>query len=148
MYHAYLGRPADPNGLNIFVNFLGKGGTDEAVKAMILGSPEYFARAGSTNAAFLTAVYRDVLGRAVDPSGQQRWSNALNNGASRSAVAAAIVTSMESYQDVVESFYHQFLRRAADPFGLNLFVGALEQEVMDEMVIAKIVGSPEYFMRF
>jgi uncharacterized delta-60 repeat protein len=148
MYHAYLGRQADTAGLNTFVSFLGNGGTDEAVKAMILGSPEYFARAGSTNAAFLTAVYRDVLGRAVDPTGQQNWTNALNNGASRSAVAAAIVTSTETYQDVVESFYHQFLRRAADPFGLNLFVGALEQEVMDEMVIAKIVGSPEYFMRF
>jgi hypothetical protein len=60
-----------------FVQALGSGTTIEQVKALMLGSPEYFQRAGSTNLAFLQALYHAVLNRALDPAGQSGWSAAL-----------------------------------------------------------------------
>jgi hypothetical protein len=60
----------DELGRQIFLQDLGSGTTIEQVKAIMLGSPEYFQRAGSTNLAFLQALYHSVLNRALDPAGQ------------------------------------------------------------------------------
>ncbi len=65
----------------------------------------------------------------------------------REAVATAILASTESDTDEVQSLYQQFLQRAADSTGLADFVAALQQGVMNEVVIAEIVGSAEYFGR-
>src|SRR5262249_662405 len=77
-YRALLGREADPGGLNFFVGFLRSGGTVAQIKAVFLGSAEYFQnRAGGTNDGFVTALYRDVLGRAADAGGRQFFNQVL-----------------------------------------------------------------------
>ena len=53
------------------------------------------SRGGGTNQGFLTAVYQDALGRAIDTSGQTFFTQALAAGASRDQVAAIIVSSVE-----------------------------------------------------
>lgn len=149
LYVQYLHRNVDPGGLNTFVTFLGAGGTVEQAAAFIAGSPEYFqTRGGGSANGFLNALYQDALNRAIDPSGQAAYSQALANNVSRTQVAAAIVTSAEHCRDLVQSFYQSFLGRAADSGGLNVFAGFLLQGARDEDVIAYIVGSPEYFARF
>jgi len=47
----------------------------------------------------------------------------------------------------VEGNYNRFLHRAADPNGLAYFVNQLQGETANEVVIAEIVGSAEYFNR-
>jgi hypothetical protein len=93
----------------------------------------------------LTALYNDVLGRAVDPSGAQVFGNALANGASTAQVAQAVLNSAEADQDFVQSAYAQFLRRGSDPSGLNTFVTALEHGQSELSILAAIIGSGEYF---
>jgi hypothetical protein len=147
LYSSLLDRPADDSGLNTFTSFLGNGGTAQQVKAAILGSAEYFQLHGGTNDTFLSAVYQDVLNRSVDASGAQSWALALASGTSRESVAAAILASLESNTDEVQSLYNAMLNRAADPSGLNSFTTALQQGVSEEAAIAGIVGSGEYFAR-
>jgi hypothetical protein len=148
LYQTYFGRLADPSGLAIGVQFLNGGGTAEQLAAFLVSSPEYFQnRAGGTNAGFLNVLYRDALGRAIDPSGQTTYTNALAAGATRGQVAAAIFGSLEYFQDLVQSYYQSFLRRPADPSGLNTYVLDLLHGQPDEAVIVAIVGSPEYFLR-
>jgi N-acetylneuraminic acid mutarotase len=149
-YGQLLGRVADVSGLNASVQFLNAGGTDEQLQAAIAGSAEYFAKAASappmppTNEDFLNALYRDLLGRAIDPSGELAFSTFLANGGSRTQVAAAILSSDEYRTDLIQSYYQRFLNRAADPGGLKTFIGALQSGVSDEQVITAIVGSQEY----
>src|SRR5262249_59796038 len=70
LYQKYLRRDADTGGLNAFVNFLNAGGTVEAATASMVSSDEYFnGPGGGTNAGFLDVLYKDGLGRAVDPAG-------------------------------------------------------------------------------
>jgi hypothetical protein len=153
IYETYLHRQADPVGLNNDLLFLARNPTipgvvdpAEQLRLAVLGSAEYLQTRGSGSAAgFLTAVYNDVLGRAVDPSGAQTFLSALASGASTAQVARAILTSREADQDFVRSDYGQFLRRRADPGGLNTFVSLLlagqpELSVWDDLMI-----SPEYF---
>jgi hypothetical protein len=88
------------------------GGTTEQVESLIAGSAEYFqVRGGGTDLGFLQALYQDALNRAIDPAGQMTFSQALAKGATRAQVAAAVFTSLEFRQDLVESGCHGLAAR-------------------------------------
>ena len=60
-YHRYLGRQADPVGLNTWCEAIRCGReTIVGVEADILASPEYFLRNGNCDREFVVALYRDV----------------------------------------------------------------------------------------
>jgi FG-GAP-like repeat/Domain of unknown function (DUF4214)/FG-GAP repeat len=136
-YRRFLGRPIDPSGL---ANFFGV--PDVQLQAALLGSDEYFVRAGSTNEGFLQAVYRDLLARPLDSSGEQTWTQALNRGSSRTQVAAAILATPEGDARRIDFLFLRFLGRTADASGLASFRG-----LPSEDIIALILGSAEYARR-
>jgi hypothetical protein len=161
LYHALLGRAADASGLNTYVSFLQAGGTVEQVETTLLTSPEFLqSRGAETDSGFLQALYTTVLGRNIDPPGQQFFSQILAAGVSRSLVATLVVNSVEAEQNQVQSYYQRFLRRSADPSGLKGLVDELHRGVQalqpiyvddrggpvirDETIIASILGSDEY----
>jgi hypothetical protein len=148
IYQKLLMRSADPFGLSGWGTFLNQGGTVASLEANILGSPEYFARRGNgTVSGFLSAVYADVLGRSPDPAGQQFWSGKLAAGVTRTNVAAGILASLESDQDLVAGWYPEFLRRPVDPSGLATFTQALQRGFSQEQILIDILSSNEYFNR-
>jgi uncharacterized delta-60 repeat protein len=144
-YGLYLHRTAAPGGLSGWSAFLASGGTYDQMRALILGSAEYLADAGGTNDAFLTAVYRDLLGRGVDPVGSQGWGQVLGNGVDRGAVAAAILRTHEGTGVEIAGLYQGLLHRAPDPTGLASDIAALHQGVPSDLLLAAIAGSDEYF---
>jgi fibronectin type 3 domain-containing protein len=145
-YQRFLRRAADPTGLRVWVNFLNGGGTDEQLEAAIIGSTEYFNnQGGGTNNGFLSALFRDVLNRAIDSVGLSGLGQDLASGMSRQEVAQAVFTSSEARQDLVVGYYQQFLRRPADPVGLAAFTTQLQQGSSDEQIAAILIGSAEYF---
>lgn len=147
-FESYLHRPADPLGLTTFVGALTGGATDETVQADLLGSPEYFQnRGGGTNQGFLDALYPDVLDRPIDPMADVTFLNFLGGGGSRMDVATTLLTSREYDIDLVTGYYNRFLGRPLDMMGQNTFVTELQppNDVTDEVVIAQILGSSEFF---
>ncbi len=145
VYSRFLHRPVDASGLSAWPAFLQAGGTLEQFEADVVGSPEYFqVRGGGTANGFLSVLYQDALGHAVDASGQASWGQALASGMSTGQVAAAVFASTEFKQDLVSGWYQQYLRRSADAAGLNAWVAALQQGTPDYQVIANFLGSAEY----
>jgi hypothetical protein len=145
LYRDWLGREADPDGFYFWVTSLHQGLSVEQFQAGFMGSPEYFSRAGGTDDAFLTAAYRDGLGRPIDPSGQSYYGGLLAQGEARPLVAFSILTSLEAHQGLVSTVYAEFLRRPAEPSGFQFWVTALEQgRLQHQGLIAEIIGSPEY----
>jgi hypothetical protein len=71
-YQAYLGRTTDP-GSYIWVDQLARGASPEEVQAGIVGSDEYYNRAGGTPQAFIQALFRDALGRQPTPGEMDFW---------------------------------------------------------------------------
>lgn len=65
-YLRFLNREPDPQGLNGWTNALLQGAQPAQVLTGILGSQEYYQRAGSTPEGFVVTLYRDLLYR--DPS--------------------------------------------------------------------------------
>jgi hypothetical protein len=148
IYQKMLLRRADASGLTTFTGFLANGGTMEQVQELIAGSAEYFqTRGGGQMNGFLQALYTDGLNRGVDATGQAVFGQALAQGVSRVAVAAALFGSDEYRQDLLQGYYQSYLQRQADSGGLAGFMAALGQGVNDQGVIAAIVGSGEYFQR-
>ncbi|HLJ92666.1 MAG TPA: DUF4214 domain-containing protein [Gemmataceae bacterium] len=145
LYRRILGRSPDDSGNATYTNFLNQGGTAEQVGAFLLGSDEYLKIAGGSNTGFLQAIYPLTLHRPIDSSGAQSWGQALAGGTSRSAVAAAILASLESDQLETEVLYANFLHRSPDPSGLDTFTNLLQRGVPDETVSAILIGSDEYF---
>lgn len=70
-YRTYLGRAPDPSAAP-WVDQLRRGAAPDSVLASILGSDEYYQRAGSTAEGFMRTLFSDVLGRL--PTGRERDS--------------------------------------------------------------------------
>ena len=133
---SYLGRPATQADQTYGLAVLAANGTVEQLKADLLGSPEFYAKAGSTNAGWLSVVYQDVLGRSVDTQGSTDWNQALNAGVSRTTVALAIVSSPEAQQDLVASYFKDLTNAAAPSSNSDIYVNLLQQGVTDQAVAA------------
>src|SRR5665648_215615 len=72
------------------------------------------------------ALYRDVLGRGVDPSGLATWTNyVLTTGSPRDLVAR-LATSRERMNKLVAAQYRLALLREPEPGGLETWVRHLE----------------------
>jgi uncharacterized delta-60 repeat protein len=164
LYMQYLHRSADPAGLATYTAMLAEGATPEQIAAALAGSQEFFQDAGGTNNGFLNALYQDALGRPIDPTGQTSFNQFLANGASRMQVAAILLRSTEYLQNQVQMYYQTFLHRAADASGLSADISELQKtppfaqqplvisdvtapQFTDQLLIASIVGSQEYFSR-
>jgi hypothetical protein len=81
----------------------------------------------------------------VDPTGESNFQQAFDSGAlTTGQIAAQVFGSEEYFADLGQIWYRRFLHRDIDATGLMDVVSALEHGVTDEMIIAGIVGSPEY----
>jgi hypothetical protein len=148
LYQTYLHRQAEPLGLQNAVAFLNAGGTAEQLKGILFDSQEYFQnRAGGTNNGFLTTLYSDLLGRAVDPAGGLFFGQALAQGVSRFTIASIILRSSEAERIQLQSFYLVYLNRPADDAGASFFLDARNAGASTEAVLAAILGSDEFFSR-
>lgn len=144
-YQQLLGRAADSAGLNANMALLLANNTDEFVQAQMASSSEFFLDSGSTNAGFVTALYKDFLNRTPDSSELALWVGYLST-MSRDDVAMQFLGSLDYDKALVGSYYLQFLRRPASSAELNLFANDLNGKALtDEEVIASLIGSDEYF---
>jgi hypothetical protein len=90
-YRTYLGRTPDPSGIVTWVNALNQGTPPDAVLASILGSDEYYQRAGSTPEGFISQLFNDLLHRSPRPGDLDFWVRRMYTE-DRRAIAADILT--------------------------------------------------------
>jgi hypothetical protein len=93
---------------------------------------------------FVDQVYLDVLNRSAQSSDLQKWTNLLNQGASRSQVAGDILSSPEYLTFEVQTAYVSFLHHLPDPVGLSNGTRLLAGGGTEEQLWANLAGSSEY----
>jgi hypothetical protein len=94
-YARYLGRPADPRGLSIWVQHVRSFGAMQA-QAGILGSDEYYARHGYRPEGFVQGLYVDVLGRTPSRREMHSWvSRLMVDGGIRPQLAQEFLTAAQ-----------------------------------------------------
>ncbi|MDZ4781733.1 MAG: Calx-beta domain-containing protein [Planctomycetia bacterium] len=143
MYQKYLGRGSDTAGLSAHLTYLAAGGTWDGLRTTFLGSNEYYRRAGGSANAFLAALYRDVMGRAIDPVGQSEFGRLLRNE-DRDTVAKRLLATDEAQNKKVTDIYDALLDRSASAGEVDFYADLLSRGMREEQVVSAFVASPEY----
>jgi hypothetical protein len=145
-YQRYLGRAPDAGGLAFWLYGMQQGlVTDERLEAGFIGSQEYINNHGGAGAAWVTGMYRDLLGRTPQPDEVAYWVNNLNHGMSTAAVAYGFAASREREGQRVAQDYQVYLGRSADAAGQAYWVNLFLSGATNEDVVAGFMGSAEYY---
>ena len=166
LYLAVFGRQPDAGGHQAWVQriTLGQMGLD-AVAGAFIAAPEFAETYGeTTDEAFLTLLYANVLHRAPDASGLASWLEALEGGMTRARVVllfaespehvAATGTAQAGYDDArdittwaddVFRLYQAIFDRDPDPVGFESWTGALAAGTRSfDQVVSGFMGAPEF----
>jgi hypothetical protein len=146
-YQTLLHRSPDGSGLNSWLNQLNGGQSREAVEAGIVSSHEYFATHGDNNAAWLTNLYQDLLGRSPDANGFADWLNRLAGGESTYQVALGFATSTERELRLVGADYRAILGRALEAEAIDNWMSTVQASANREQVVIDIVSSDEFYLK-
>ncbi|HVS43907.1 MAG TPA: DUF4214 domain-containing protein [Candidatus Dormibacteraeota bacterium] len=147
-YQLLIGHAADPAGRAYWVGALSGGAYDETILAELASTSTYYSgHGGGTDKGFVTALYKDLLGRAPAAAELNGW---LAGGpiTDRAAVAGGFALSHEHHYDVVASptgWYRLYLGRAADAGGAEYWATQLDQGVHDEVGVATFTSCAEYY---
>jgi O-antigen biosynthesis protein len=155
LYRAAFGTFATPEGLARYVGWLHSGSSFQAVAKDIVRSAAFQQRHGSEQAVdheFITALYRNGLGREPDPQGLASWVSAAEKGATRAIVLAAFASSDESLKMhrtvLVQSLYRTAFGRWPGNERLATSLDALQSGISIEILSENFVRSPEFQSRY
>lgn len=145
-YEDLLGRGPDPEGLEFWTDFL-RTGSVNTLRFQHLASDEYFLLVGGTNETYVAELYRELLGREIDPSGFEFYVDLLADGTPRWWVSRSIYESPESLGNRVTAYHQDILGR--DPSSDEIAVGvALITDEDERAVQAALLASDEAFEPF
>lgn len=88
LFQAVLGRTADASGLEYWFNQVDSGVSVKSIAQSLMASSEYTGTE-QTDAAFVTSLYQEMMGRTADTAGNAFWLEMLSQGVSRADVAVA-----------------------------------------------------------
>ncbi len=148
-YEQLLKRPATGSDIAFWTSQLNAGLSAEGLAAGIAGSGEFFVLNGNENTSWLQAVYANpiLLDRPLDPAGQAYYLGLLNGGASRPTVVQQILASTEYRNNLISTEYEVLLGRPAGDDDKAYWNSQFQQGIGDELFIALLAGSQEYFSR-
>ncbi len=143
LYQKYLGRQADQAGINYWISVWKSTGGPEAVQAGIIGSAEYYQTAGGTDAAWVTALYQNILNRPVDAAGLAYWTDYIKTH-SKESVVLGFVTSDEYRLGLIKGWFQIYLGRELDGSGAQYWLNQMKHGKTQEDIQAGILGSDEF----
>jgi GT2 family glycosyltransferase/SAM-dependent methyltransferase len=162
-YKAAFGREADSDALATWVRELRSGISLEALAEHFVRSAEFEVRHGSSSEVdikYITALYREGLGRLPDSEGLVSWLAEVEKGTTRAKVLAGIAGSKEARERVLSSkpeslpdslvvhaFYRTAFGRAPDENGLAGWVRELGSGKSVEALAEHFVRSAEFEVR-
>ena len=169
LYQAMLGREADANGLNDWMNMLKTGVTYDSIIYGFTGSQEFInlcktysmtpgtitlSKARDKNwglTAYVSRMYTECLGRNFDVNGLENWcQQVLTNRINVVDVARGFFFSKEfvdkklSDTEYVHRLYRTMFGRNEDAAGMLNWMAALNQKKTREFVFEGFTGSAEF----
>lgn len=144
-YRSTLGREPDAAGLDGWRRAVRAGMPVDQVASAFFASPEFFARVGGTNEAWVRSLYGRLLEREAEPGADAYWA-AIEQRIGRVEVVRSFYVSEETLRRRVDALYLRFLDRPADPGGLSSWPAVVARSG-DFALASFLASSPEYFAR-
>jgi len=120
---------------------------ERSVIVPLVESNHYPPKMRAGDASFVTAVYRDLLGRVPTANELSSDVASLQSGGGRRPIAMRITASPEYREKLLASFFTTFLGRAIDAASQQSFLAMFANGARREQVMAAILGSAEYYAR-
>jgi len=109
-YQSILGRGADAAGETYWARHLQSNDVLD-LRVLLLSSDEYRRRNGGTDAGWIAALYRDILGRSPESAGLNYWSREAARGVPRPLIVAGFYLGRESLGRRTTAYYQLALDR-------------------------------------
>ena len=112
-YHDVLGRAPDPGGQSYWLNQMRAGAVqpDDTHRTFLSTDEFYAVQGGGTDPGYVSALYRDIIGRDPDPGGLSYWVGVLR-GSGRGQVVNGLWYATETFNVRVDEAFRAFLGRA------------------------------------
>lgn len=125
--------------------------TGDQVRSRLGLKSDWFTVSGMTTGqaqAMVKALYADLLGRSVDPSGLQTWTNELLAGREPAVVVDTLTRSGEYRRMRITQAYQDVFGRAPDAGGLDMWLKEVASgRVGIDDVKRRLLDSGEFFSR-
>lgn len=95
--------------------------------------------------AFLSQIFKDVLGRDVDAGAEAHLKSLLKQGVSRQAIASQLTHSDEYFDKRIEQAYENYLGRSASAQDIAFWRLMMRMGMTDEQLEAAFIGSNEFY---
>lgn len=146
LYQRVLGRPADEEGKQYWLDVLASGVRVEDVGVQFYGSREYYLKMGGPE-PYVTALYDNLLHREPDQAGLDYWAGLLRDQrAEPPDVADGFYKSIESRMDRVARLYQTILGRGPDRSGQQHWAERL-LTTDDVLLAVELSLSDEFYQR-
>lgn len=141
--------PTEKNAINGLLSSSCAGATVQVPPVALGGTPPPPPPAppAADLTAYVTAVYRDLFGRAPDAQGLATWTTKLASGTPYGAVANSITASKEFRSGLIRQSYADYLDRAPDAPGLEHWLTQMSRGMHIEQMQMGFIASPEYYAK-
>jgi len=144
LYEDLLGRQAEQQGIDFYVDLMQRGQSRGDIAFMIQHSPEYRNK-------LVSDLYQEILGRAADAAGLDAHARLLARGKSIDDVRAALLSSDEFFtrrgggtnDGYVNALYQTVLGRAVDATGRSIYGNVLSSGGSRYFVASEVLKSIE-----
>lgn len=118
LYRAFFDREPDVVGASYWMDVYDKGGSLDDLAWGFAQSEEFRLTYGGSvsNEQFLTLLYRNMLGRAPDPTGYAYWLDQMQNGLSQDGVVRWVVAN----EEFINNYPYTDLRADVSTIALSL----------------------------
>ncbi|MGH7136892.1 MAG: DUF4214 domain-containing protein, partial [Pirellulales bacterium] len=120
--------------------------SDEAFISMIVSSPEYYARNGSSTPGYISGLYQDILQRSPSEQDKDFWATQLAASPrlavqARADIAFAIEQSPEYRAQLINGWYQSFDGRAPSGAEMTAALQTFNSGASDEQVAGQILAA-------
>ena len=98
----------------------------------------------SRNALFPAVTYPSMVGRPVDPGGEDMFTSFLDKGGTHQQMIRVIAHSDEYRAKNIATFYYTYLQRAPDASGMKSWLDQAKHGLSLDQIERAIAGSPEF----
>jgi hypothetical protein len=147
VYRTFLQRTPDPSGQAFWAGRVQRGANPDEIRAQVIGSNEWWTKAGASPQSFGAALYQQVTRTPATSAQVAGVVSAIGSGRARTSLAASVLASSAGDTATVQGIYERYLRRTPPASEVTYWVGRLQAGITELRLVEAVIASNEYYRR-
>ncbi len=147
VYKTFLKRNPDKGGQAYWAEKIRKGANPDEIRTQVIGSNEYYNKAGASSAGFAAAIYQQITRTPATQAQIDSVVAQIKAGKTRTSIAAALLATKAGDTATVQGIYERYLRRTPPASEVTYWVNKLQAGTTELKIVEATVSSNEYYNR-